>query len=257
MRRSAVRLAPYLRKDAHAQVRYSSSSGTGATSKLGSWDGSIVHIEPGQHVHAVAKQYNIGFPDKLRPLKNLRLDNQLGKNPYKIGASVCQQHLIDQLSMRYFDKFEHPFTKTMLDKYIERKKESLWLNTHAHGAGVFPNKKASKKIMHALRDALAAAGYDRFGQTVLTDGQSRPKGNMYGTLRVVCQAPTVVCEAKFVDLLETAKRVIAAAAAMLQTDQHGRHLNLTKSQPHSPASQRQKLGPKTHQERRAVNPRAI
>ncbi|TGJ88438.1 hypothetical protein E0Z10_g382 [Xylaria hypoxylon] len=89
--------------------------------------------------------------------------------------------------MRYFDKVEHPFTRALLDIYIEKKKEPLWWSGFAYGASPFPNKTASRRIAHALRDALAAAGYDRFGRRVLVDGESSAIADLYGTLRVSAQ----------------------------------------------------------------------
>ncbi|KAI8946556.1 hypothetical protein F4801DRAFT_57575 [Xylaria longipes] len=216
MRRTLLRLAPSSLPNTHVRTRLPPLD----VSKILPGDDPTGEIKPGEHVISVCKQHNIAFPDRLRPLSGLKLK----PNPYRLAVSVCQQHCFAKNSMPYFDKLEHPFAKTLLDIYIERKKEPLWITSYAHGAGVFPSKKAGKKIVHALRDALIAAGYDRFGRRVLADGESSAIVDLYGTLRVVSNNPTAVCDAKFMDLLEDAKKIIASVEVVLRRDQSGRHV---------------------------------
>ena len=84
---------------------------------------------------------------------------KLGGNPYHIGAVYSRHHSFMQKSMKYFDKAEHPFAKSMLGLYIEKKKEPLWLSSDAHGAAPFPNKKSSWPLQSAL--ALRGEGHRR------------------------------------------------------------------------------------------------
>ncbi|KAI0458064.1 hypothetical protein F5B21DRAFT_38440 [Xylaria acuta] len=216
MRRTLLRLAPSSLPKTHVQTRSSPQS----VDRLLPWDDPTAEIKPGEHVISVCKQHNIAFPGELRPLTGFKLK----QNPYKLAVFVSQKHCFAQNSMRYFDRLEHPFAKSLLDVYIEKKKEPLWMACFAHGAAIFPNKTAQKKIAHALRDALTAAGYDRFGRRVLADGESSGIVDLHGTLRVLTAHPTAVCNAKFVDLLEYAKKIIASVEIVLRRDQNGRHV---------------------------------
>lgn len=125
--------------------------------------------------------------------------------------------------MRYFDKIEHPFARSLLDTYIEKNKEPLWIFSVTHGAGPFPTKKAAKRISHALRDALGAAGYDRFGRRVLADGNPRAMADLYGTIRITAAEPQAICNGQFADLVEQAKRIVSHAEMSLGRDKDGRH----------------------------------
>ncbi|KAI3320799.1 hypothetical protein HD806DRAFT_505022 [Xylariaceae sp. AK1471] len=228
MRRTISRLASLGSPNAYVQSRLPPIS----VSKLINPASEYLHdpvteIEPGQHVISICKRHNIGFPNQLWALKGIKLE----KNPYKLNVSISQRHCFEQKSMRYFDTFEHPFAKSMLDIYIEKTKEPLWISCHAYGASPFPNKKASKKVSHALRDALAAAGYDRLGQRVLVDGESSAIADLYGTLRVIVGDPQAVCNAKFVDLLKNAKSIISGAEIQLRRDNNGQHLGKQQHRP--------------------------
>ncbi|TRX98555.1 hypothetical protein FHL15_000629 [Xylaria flabelliformis] len=261
MRRILLRLAPSSTPNTYVQTRFFSH----AVKKQLAWNNNPADIQPGQHVISVCKEYNIGFPQKLRSLRVFRQK----ENPYKLGVFVCQQHCFAQNSMRYFDKLEHPFAKSLLDIYIEKKKESLWITSYAHGAGVFPNKTAQRKIAHALRDALMAAGYDRFGRRVLADGESSAIVDLYGSLRVISAHPTALCNAKFVDILECAKKIIAGVEIELRRgdadirftqkkdDQNHRHVQRPQQhpqrQPTFGARQSQTRGPNIQRGRQPIS----
>ncbi|KAI0118393.1 hypothetical protein GGR51DRAFT_545613 [Nemania sp. FL0031] len=209
-------------------------------SKPGSWDNPTGEVQPGQHVISVCKQYDISYPHQVRSVSV-----GLKSNPYRLSVAISPKHSFSVNSMQYFDKFEHPFAKTVLDRYIEKKKEPLWMSCIAYGASPFPSRKASKKVAHALRDALAAAGYDRFGRRVLADGESSATLDLHGTLRVTSHNPCAVCNAKFVDLLEHAKRIISFAETSLRRGKNGHHLQ---SSPHSySARQDQRREPNNQQ----------
>ncbi|KAI0195807.1 hypothetical protein EV127DRAFT_419775 [Xylaria flabelliformis] len=215
MRRNLLRLAPSSTPNTYVQTRFSSH----AVKKQVAWNNNPADIQPGQHVISVCNEHNIDFPQKLRSLRVFRQK----ENPFKLAVFVCQRHCFAQNSMRYFDKLEHPFAKSLLDVYIEKKKEPLWITSYAHGAGVFPNKTAQRKIAHALRDALTAAGYDRFGRRVLADGEFSAIVDLYGSLRVISAHPTALCNAKFVDILECAKKIIASVEIELRRGANIRH----------------------------------
>ncbi|KAI0904320.1 hypothetical protein F4824DRAFT_484271 [Ustulina deusta] len=223
MRRTIFRLAPLNRPNTSVQAQFSPAD----FSKLVAWDDPTVEVEPGQHVISVCRQYKISFPNELRSLKGLRL----WENPYKLSVYTSQKHCFFQHSMKYFDKLEHPFAKSMLDIYIEKKKEPLWIHSFAHGGMPFANKTASRKVTHALRDALVAAGYDRFGQRVLADGQLSAIADLYGTLRLMISDPLAVCNAKFADLLECAKQVLSAVEIELRRDKNGHHVTRKQQNP--------------------------
>ncbi|KAI0487492.1 hypothetical protein F4859DRAFT_465206 [Xylaria cf. heliscus] len=214
MRRTLLRLAPSGLPNTHARTRPPPQTAYPTTS----W---VDHggIKPGEHVTSVSKSYGIVFPNSLQQLRNPKL-----KGPYGISVSFSQQHAFKMQSLRYFDKAEHPFAKSLLEIYIEKSKEPLWIDCFSHGARPFPNRMAQRKFHHALREALAAAGYDPYGRRVLADGESSAVADLYGTLRVFSGQPLVVCDTKFPVLLEYAKIIIADVEPILQRDQNGRHL---------------------------------
>ncbi|KAI0426914.1 hypothetical protein F5Y09DRAFT_333778 [Xylaria sp. FL1042] len=222
MRRTIFRLAPTGRLNTEVQSQFSPVD----YSKLVAWDNPGAEVEPGKHVIAVCKQYNIAFPNQLRPLKGL-----VRRNQYKLTVTTSRQHCFFHQSMKYFDKFEHPFAKSLLDIYIEKKKEPLWMSSNVYGASAFPNKTASRRINHALRDALIAAGYDRFGRRVYVDGESSVIADLYGTLRVLSTAPLAICNAKFADLVECAKQIISGVEIHLRRDKNGRHIQSQQQDP--------------------------
>jgi hypothetical protein len=147
-----------------------------------------------------------------------------GNNPFKLAISLSQSHCFDMKSMRYFDKVEHPFAKSLLDIYIEQTKEPLWLQCAAYGASPVPVKTATRRMRHAMRDALAVAGYDRFGRRVPVDGESSVVADLYGTLRVISSDPLAICNNKFADLLKSAKQIVSFAEVQIRRNKNGRHI---------------------------------
>ncbi|KAI1424567.1 hypothetical protein F5Y12DRAFT_751502 [Xylaria sp. FL1777] len=232
MRRTLLRLASLKGPNVKAQTQSLPVN----LSKPVAWDDTTVEVEPSQHVLSVCKQHRISFPSALRPLGGIF---KLVGNPFNLNVSLSQQHCFLHQSIRFFDKIEHPFSRSLLDIYIEKKKEPLWVSGFAYGASAFPNKTASAIITHALRDALAAAGYDRFGRRVSADDdESSVIADLYGTLRVVSNNPQAVCNAKFADVLESAKAIIFNAEVKLRRDKNGCHLD--KQQLRKPLSKREK-----------------
>ncbi|KAI1187323.1 hypothetical protein F5B17DRAFT_324396 [Nemania serpens] len=208
-------------------------------SRLVPSDDATVEVEPGQLVLSACKKHGIAFPSRLHTPKEFRLS----PNPYKFGVSISQQHCFSQLSMKYFDKIEHPFAKTLLDIYIKKNKEPLWISSVTHGAGPFPAKKAAKKITHALREALHEAGYDRFGRRVLVDDEPSAIADLYGTLRITANEPQAICNAKFTDLVVLARKIISCVETNLGRDKDGHHINheTRKNHKHTPRRPGQKV----------------
>ncbi|KAI2639343.1 hypothetical protein GGS21DRAFT_507167 [Xylaria nigripes] len=170
------------------------------------------NIVPGQHITSICQKYDIHFTDSLHGMKGFRQKQP----PYLITLQSSPHHCLPWKAMRYFDKFEHPFAKTMLSFYIKRKNEPLWVHCNALGGSTFPNKTATRRLAHAIRDALMAAGYDRFGQRVLVEGESTVKPGLRGSLNIICGNSQAVCSAKFSDLLVEAKRIIDSAQVHLR-----------------------------------------
>ncbi|KAJ8126110.1 hypothetical protein O1611_g7529 [Lasiodiplodia mahajangana] len=243
MRRTISRLAHLSPRNAHVKPRPAPVN----VSNSDSWDNPTGEVQLGQHVISVCKQYDISLPQHVR-----RVSVGLRPNPYQLNVAISPKHSFSVPSMQYFDKFEHPFAKTMLAHYIEKKKEPLWISCFAYGASPFPSRKASKKVAHALRDALAAAGYDRFGRRVPVDGKPNAVLDLYGTLRVTSNDPCAVCNAKFVDLLVHAKQIISYAEISLRRGKNGLHLQ-SQSRPHS-AGQDQKREFSNRQWHRTAEP---
>ncbi|KAI0968769.1 hypothetical protein F4678DRAFT_441357 [Xylaria arbuscula] len=246
MKRTIFRLARPGRANAGVQTQFLSAG----SKKPSSWSDPIAEIEPGQHIIAACREHNFAFPNQLSYWKGL-----FKPNPYHLSVNASRQHCFLHQSMKYFDKVEHPFAKSMLDIYIEKKREPLWLSGFSYGAAAFPNRVASRKITHALRDALMAAGYDRFGRRVPIDGESSAIVDLYGTLRVTSADPQGVCNAKFKDLLECAKKIISFAETKLGRDRGGRHIggqlqqkfpparDVRQGQRRQPDDQRRRRGP--------------
>ncbi|KAI0522261.1 hypothetical protein F5B22DRAFT_593581 [Xylaria bambusicola] len=225
MKRTISRLASLRPLDARVQAQPSPVHFNG----LAAWDDPNVQVKPGQHVIAICNQYDISFPTELRPL-----GTRLTSNPYKITVVASPKHCFFHQSMKYFDRLEHPFAKSLLDIYIQKKKEPLWMSAFAHGGSPFANGTAKRKLMHAVRDALLAAGYDRFGQSVPVDGESSAVNGLYGSLRLMSPCPQAICTAKFADLLDCAKQIIFAAEIKLRGNKSNPHLE--SGQQHSPLS---------------------
>ncbi|OTB03962.1 hypothetical protein M426DRAFT_23283 [Hypoxylon sp. CI-4A] len=179
------------------------------------------YITPGDYVNSVCRKHQIAFPNIMRGLREARLP----ENPCKLMVVAAERHCFDLSSMKYFDKSEHPFAKSMLDIYIARKKQPLWLSTFSMAvASPFPCRMARKRIQHAFRDALAAHGYDREGRRIATD-DSGVISELYGSVRITCGDPKAACNIKFADLLEQVNKIVSAVEVALARDKNGRHIH--------------------------------
>lgn len=188
----------------------------------------IGEIQPGKHVHSVCREHHIFFPNSLRPLKGAKLK----ENTCSLAVLTSQRHCVDMNSMKYLDKYEHPFAKSVLNMYIEKKKQPLWYTVSSHPvASPFPCKEGARRINHAFRDALAAYGYDREGRRVATDDYNGI-ADLYGTVKISCANPKAACNIKFADLLSQAKQIVSGVELALARDKNGTHIN-TISRPQS------------------------
>ncbi|KAI1634488.1 hypothetical protein F4809DRAFT_618305 [Biscogniauxia mediterranea] len=232
------RLAQHIQRQIIRQnpgLQFSTSQRHGQKSEFKTrpqWGGPEV-AEPCTKVWEACKKYRIKMWSDLRGLKGVKLPG----NICKLNVSTSRSHCFDIKSMKYLDKFEHPFTQSVLDLYIAQSGKPLWYNawaaSGASGASPFPCSKAAKRMTHALRDALAAYGYDRDGRRIVTggtaDGTSEGPGNvnikeLYGTLKVGCMDAKAVLRTKFVDLVEMAKVIIRCAENELGRDYKGYHI---------------------------------
>ncbi|KAI0597201.1 hypothetical protein F4775DRAFT_261532 [Biscogniauxia sp. FL1348] len=186
-------------------------------------------VEACSKVWETCKKHKIKMWTDLRGLKGVKLPG----NICKLNVATSRSHCFDIKSMKYLDKFEHPFTQSVLDLYIAQTDKPLWYNawaaSGASGASPFPCSKAAKRMTHALRDALAACGYDRDGRRVVTDSTTDRAGDvnikeLYGTLKVGCMDAKAVLRTKFVDLLEMGKVIIRCVEKELGRDHMGNHI---------------------------------
>ncbi|KAI0838248.1 hypothetical protein F5Y06DRAFT_287351 [Hypoxylon sp. FL0890] len=185
--------------------------------------GGVEEIQPGEHVTSFSREHRILFPGPhtLRGLKGFKLK----ENPCKLGITASQSHCFDVPSLKYLDKNEHPFAKSILQMYLEKKKEPLWYTVNSHQvASPFPCKEGARRVKHAFRDALAAYGYDREGRRITMDGSSVIM-DLYGTLRINVGDPKAACNTKFADLLEQAKKLVSRLELALARNEYGRHIN--------------------------------
>ncbi|KAI0877889.1 hypothetical protein GGS24DRAFT_445442 [Hypoxylon argillaceum] len=227
MRRTISRLARFIPPNTQGQTLFPPVD---VSNFLPSNNGTQIDAKPGQYVASMCQQHRISFPQHQRPIRPFKPKD----NPFGFSVLVSQKHCLPINTMKYFDKFEHPFTKSVLDIYIEKKKEPLWMSCFMIGATPFPRSKATKKVVHALRDALAAAGYDRFGRRVLVDGERSVIADLHGSLRITSDKPQALCNAKFLDLLEYAKQIISAIEVKLARDENGRYLATERQQQQRP-----------------------
>ncbi|KAI1824350.1 hypothetical protein F4861DRAFT_267158 [Xylaria intraflava] len=220
MKRFTSRLAPLASSSAHKSVPSQIVPADLQRLLASLSDAPPENIQPGEHVISVCKKHNIFFSQHLKPLRGLKQKQP----PFDVLVNVSQNHCVQRRSMRYFDKLEHPFATSLLDVYIEKKKEPLWMYCSATGESAYPNKIASKKIAHAMRDALADAGYDRFGRRVLVGGETSAVAELYGSIDLMSLNPLAVCNAPFTDVLRFAKKILSSIQPTLQRDRHGRPL---------------------------------
>ncbi|KAI1379670.1 hypothetical protein F4677DRAFT_407200 [Hypoxylon crocopeplum] len=179
-------------------------------------------VKPGERVLSVCKEYRISFPTgSLRQPSEVKLR----KNPCKLTIMVSERHCFNASSLKYLDKTEHPFAKSVLKMYIDQTKIPLWYSAYSLPVALpFPCNVAARRVKHAFRDALAAYGYDREGRRVLTDSSSII-ADLYGTVRIAISDPKAVCNIKFADLLEQAKTVVSGLELVLGRDKNGKHIN--------------------------------
>ncbi|KAL7621307.1 hypothetical protein AAE478_008627 [Parahypoxylon ruwenzoriense] len=173
-------------------------------------------IQPGEHVYSVCRKHNIAFPTNLRGTKGWKL----GTNPCKLNILVSERHCFSATSMKYLDKFIHPFASSILHMYIAKTSQPLWYSTYSQPVALpFPCRRAARKVKHAFRDALAAHGYDREGRKLASDeGRIR---ELYGTVRIACGDPKATCNIKFAELLEQMNSIVDVIERVLGRDKFG------------------------------------
>lgn len=183
-------------------------------------EGGAVEVQPGDHVLAACREHKIYLPTTLRRSKEKK-----GLKDFMIFTS--ERHCFDQQVMKYLDKFEHPFAKSIINMCVDKNHEPLWYKTFTLPvASPFPCGTATRKMRHALRDALAAAGYDRVGRKISPPTDPNGIAELYGTLRVGISDPKGFCNLKFVDMLAKAKLIISEFEPIFARDKFGRHINM-------------------------------
>ncbi|RYP21332.1 hypothetical protein DL767_009283 [Monosporascus sp. MG133] len=210
---------------------------------FGGVDDGGMFVQPGEHVISWCREHDIAFPNQMKGLKA-----RLPKNPLRLGVFFSRRHCIDNKSMRYFDKAEHPFARSMFDVYVAKKKAPLWYDSWCTpNARPFVISTARRRIKHALRDALAARGYDRDGRRTDNDPEETVVMDLFGTLKIHSPEPKMVCNTEFAELVEQMSRIVGVAELELRRGKDGRHL-ATLSAPYqhdrgSPPYQHNKRGP--------------
>lgn len=183
--------------------------------------GPTADVQPGDYIRNWCREHEIAFPNHMRSLKA-----KLPKNPFQLSAFCSRHHCIDIKSMRYFDKYEHPFARTVFDIYVAKKKTPLWYGVFGGtGARPFVVSTAEQKLKHALRDALASHGYDRDGRRMASVGDDSVIADLFGTLKLSTAEPKMVCNSKFADLVRDMEFVVGVAEVELRRGRDGRHLS--------------------------------
>ncbi|KAI2781432.1 hypothetical protein F4815DRAFT_466074 [Daldinia loculata] len=178
-------------------------------------------IQPGDHIIAFCRKYQVSFPSVLRRAPGVKLI----PNPFGLGVMISEKHCFNKQSLRYLDKYEHPFTKSVLEMYIAQKKQPLWYSVHSVPiTSPLPCRVAARRVRHAFRDALAAHGYDLEGRKIMTDDSII--ADLHGTVNIICANPKAACNLKFPELLKQANKIVSAIEPMLARGKDGRRIHV-------------------------------
>ncbi|KAI0847632.1 hypothetical protein F5Y00DRAFT_240710 [Daldinia vernicosa] len=181
-------------------------------------------IQPGDHIVAFCRKYQVSFPSVLRRVSGFKLT----PNPFELGVLISEKHCFTKNSLRYLDKYEQPFTKSVLEMYIAQKKQPLWYSVHSAGTtSPLPGRVSSRRIRHAFRDALAARGYDREGRKIMTDDSNI--ADLHGTVHIYCANPKAACNLKFPELVKQTNKIVSAIEPMLARDKDGKRIHVMQS----------------------------
>ncbi|KAI1392293.1 uncharacterized protein F4822DRAFT_390411 [Hypoxylon trugodes] len=195
-------------------TQYASRNG-GAVGFIGGLNEYQIH--PGPHIDAFCKKHNILLPFSTTPLKGWKQ----GENICKLRVHASEYHCMDGFSMKYLDKEEHPFTKSVLNMYLNKAKEPLWFKAVSFpNASPFPCRAAAMRIKHAFYDALADRGYDKQGRKIQSD-DFNVIAYLYGTVRITCADPKAACNIKFAELVEQVKPIVSTVVQGLGRDEKG------------------------------------
>ncbi|KAI8957136.1 hypothetical protein F5Y11DRAFT_340753 [Daldinia sp. FL1419] len=182
-------------------------------------------VQPGDHILAFCKKYQVSFPNVLRRIQGLKLM----PNPFGLNIMVSDKHCFNKTSLKYLDKYEQPFTKSILEMYMAQKKNPLWYHTYsAPVTSPLPCRVATRRIRHAFRDALANYGYDRDGKKVSMDGSVI--ADLHGTVRIVCGDPKAVCNLKFAELVKVTNKIVSGIEPVLARDKYGKPVMINQQQ---------------------------
>ncbi|KAI1654679.1 hypothetical protein F4813DRAFT_369854 [Daldinia decipiens] len=178
-------------------------------------------IQPGDHVITFCKKYQVSFPSVLRRAPGVKLT----PNPFGLGVMISEKHCFNKQSLRYLDKYEQPFTKSVLEMYIAQKKQPLWYSVYSvPTTSPLPCRVGARRIRHAFRDALAAHGYDLEGRKITTDNSII--ADLHGTVNIVCADPKAACNLKFPELLKQANKIVSGIEPMLARDKDGKRMHV-------------------------------
>ncbi|KAI0119067.1 hypothetical protein F4814DRAFT_224842 [Daldinia grandis] len=177
-------------------------------------------IQPGTHIVDFCRKYQVSFPSVLRRAPGVKLT----PNPFGLGILISEKHCFSKHSLKYLDKYEQPFTKSVLEMYIAQKKQPLWYSVHAAPiTSPLPCRVGARRLRHAFRDALVAHGYDREGRKIMT--KDSVIGDLHGTVNIICSDPKAACNLKFPELLEQANKIVSAIEPMLARDKNGKRMD--------------------------------
>ncbi|KAI2637627.1 hypothetical protein GGS26DRAFT_418811 [Hypomontagnella submonticulosa] len=180
-------------------------------------EGDVQHSDL---IRSVSSEHKIFLPNLLRRLKGA----SPRPNPCSLAIELSDEHCFSKNALKYLDKFEHPFAKSIVNIHIAQKQRPLWFTAYSPPVALpFPCRVANRRLRHAFRDALAARGYDRDGRRVAADDSS-VIAELYGSLRIICGNPKAVCNIKFADLVEQVKQMVSRIEPVLARDKEGRHI---------------------------------
>jgi hypothetical protein len=162
-------------------------------------------IDPINLIRNVAKKHNMGFPGEV-----IRLKIDIKPNPASVQVFASNRHCVNTYDMKYFAEHIHPYTQTVLDRYISQHDRPLWWSISSYGdAKRIVITKAERWLRRGIRLALEAKGYDRYGKSVTEQVVGGRKiQDIYGTLRITCPDSKVLCQLKFPEVQQLSTKIV-------------------------------------------------
>jgi len=186
------------------------------------FNGSPVY--PSESVRYFARQHDITLTALPRGI-SIRYPLDMARLP--LSVMVSREHVFNDIHWKYLDYTHHPFSETMLEHYVRKKREEplwVWVLIPPSSAVPYVRSRAKTKLVGALTLALAQRGYDAVGSRITpgmvtkfqkrwcVDDKGEPivaKGppQLKGTIKLLCKASPII-HTSFDDVLRQMNVVV-------------------------------------------------